>query len=85
MLSQSLKPGFDMPSRYRLKEGFEATLNIQSRRWLDNDLVDQSTNRGFLHFWGIEGVEGYSLGGGNIGKFRGGIESGDCFNLLLGR
>ena len=40
---------------------------------MDYDLVDQSADRGFLYFWGGEGVEKCSLKGGNIREFRGGV------------
>ena len=33
---------------------------------MDNDFLNQSADRGFLHFWGIEGVEERVLEGGTI-------------------
>ena len=39
---------------------------------MDYDLLDQSTDRGFLHFWGIEGVEEGVRGGATVGEFWGG-------------
>ena len=38
---------------------------------MDNDFIDQSVDRGFLHFWGVERVEEGSLEGRNIGEYRG--------------
>lgn len=40
---------------------------------MDYDFVDQSVEGGFLHFWGVEGVEESSLEGRNIGEFWGGV------------
>ena len=39
---------------------------------MDNDLLDQSADRGFLHFWG-KSMEGGTVEGGNIGEFRGAV------------
>ena len=40
---------------------------------MDCDLVDQSTDRGFLHFWGSEDVERCVLEGGAVMVCRGGV------------
>ena len=34
---------------------------------MGNDFINQSVDRGFLHFWGGEGVEGCMLEGGKEG------------------
>jgi len=40
---------------------------------MDNDSLNQPTDRGFLYFWGIEGVEECVLEVGAIMVFRGGM------------
>ena len=52
---------------------------------MDDDFINQSLVRGFLHFGGIEGVEGCILEGVNVGEFWEGLrmEADLDFGFLL--
>ena len=74
-----------MIRRSAIGSKLKGSLNFQSRRWLDNDFLNQSTDRGFLHFWGIKGAEELSLEGGNIRGFWGVRGLGPCRGYSVGR